>query len=84
MKHLTGKLLNLLVSKALSSLLKTITFIIRFMTLRRPKKLLLMTTETLKNRQQFDLSRKNNPILKNAMGRSSFVEINNEGITEQQ
>ena len=52
------------------------------MTLRKPKKLFLITTGNLKNRRLFDLFRNNTLIIKNALDRSSFVELSNEGITE--
>lgn len=52
------------------------------MTLGKPKKLFLITTGNLKNRQLFNLFRNNTLIIKNALKRSSFVELNNEGITE--
>mgnify|MGYP006275393905 FL=1 len=52
------------------------------MTLGKPKKLFLITTGNLKNRQLFTLFRNNTLIIKNALGRSSFVELSNEGLTE--
>ncbi len=52
------------------------------MTLRKPKRLFLVTTGNLKNRQLFDLFRNNALIIKNALNRSSFVELSNDGITE--
>lgn len=52
------------------------------MALGRPKKLFLITTGNLKNRQLFDLIRNNILIIKNALSKSSFVELSNEGIVE--
>lgn len=54
------------------------------MNLRKPKKLFLIMTENLKNRQLFDLFRNNSLIINTALSRSSFVELNNEGITEHE
>lgn len=54
------------------------------MTLGKPKKLFLITTGNQKNRQLFDLFRNNFLIIKKALNRSSFVELNNEGITEHE
>lgn len=55
-----------------------------YMTLSKPKKLFLITTGNLKNRQLFDLFRNNSLLIKNALNRSSFVELSNEGITEHE
>jgi predicted nuclease of predicted toxin-antitoxin system len=52
------------------------------MALGKPKKLFLITTGNLKNRQLFDLFRNNAKIIKKALIKSSFVELNNEGIIE--
>jgi len=52
------------------------------MTLGKPKQLFLITTGNLKNKQLFSLFRNNSLIIKNALNRSSFVELSNEGITE--
>ncbi|WMN11495.1 DUF5615 family PIN-like protein [Marivirga salinae] len=52
------------------------------MTLGKPKKLFLITTGNLKNKQLFDLFRNNSLIIKNALERSSFIELSNDGITE--
>ncbi|MEQ9102726.1 MAG: DUF5615 family PIN-like protein [Imperialibacter sp.] len=54
------------------------------MALGKPKKLFLVTTGNLKNRQLFDLFRNNFLLIKNALNRSNFVELNNEGITEHE
>ena len=54
------------------------------MTLGKPKKLFLITTGNIKNRRLFDLFRNNTLIIKNALSRSSFVELSNKGITEHQ
>jgi predicted nuclease of predicted toxin-antitoxin system len=54
------------------------------MTLGKPKKLFLITTGNLKNKQFFNLFRNNALIIKNALNRSSFVELSNEGIIEHQ
>ena len=51
-------------------------------TLDKPKKLFLITTGNLKNRQLFDLFRNNISIIKNALSRSCFIELNSEGIIE--
>ncbi len=63
-------------------LTKDLDFYHSYMTLGKPKKLFLITTGNLKNRQLFDLFRKNLLIIKQAMERSSFIELSNEGITE--
>jgi predicted nuclease of predicted toxin-antitoxin system len=52
------------------------------MTLGKPKKLFLITTGNLKNNQLFNLFRNNALIIKNALERSSFIELSNDGITE--
>jgi predicted nuclease of predicted toxin-antitoxin system len=52
------------------------------MTVGKPAKLFLITTGNLKNRQLFDVFRNNILIIKNALDRSSYVELNNEGIVE--
>jgi predicted nuclease of predicted toxin-antitoxin system len=52
------------------------------MTLGKPKKLFLITTGNQKNRMLFNLFRNNALIIKNAMNRSSFVELSNDGLTE--
>lgn len=52
------------------------------MALGKPRKLFLITTGNLKNRQLFGLFRNNALIIKNALSKSSFVELNNEGIIE--
>jgi predicted nuclease of predicted toxin-antitoxin system len=52
------------------------------MTLGKPKRLFLITTGNLKNRQLFNLFRNNMLIIKNALNRSVFLELSNEGITE--
>jgi len=54
------------------------------MALGRPKKLFLIATGNLKNRQLFDLIRNNALIIKNALKKSSFVELSNEGIIEHE
>lgn len=55
-----------------------------YMTLGKPKKLFLITTGNLKNRQLFDLFRNNSLIIKNALDRSSLVKLSNKGITEHE
>ena len=50
----------------------------------KPKRLFLITTGNLKNRQLFDLFRKNSLLIINALQRSSFVELSNEGIIDHQ
>jgi predicted nuclease of predicted toxin-antitoxin system len=52
------------------------------MAIGKPAKLFLITTGNLKNRQLFDLFRNNILIIKNALSRSSFIELDNEGIVE--
>jgi len=52
------------------------------MALGKPKKLFLITTGNLKNKQLFDLFRNNVIIIKKALNKSSFVELNNEGVFE--
>lgn len=52
------------------------------MTLGKPKKLFLITTGNLKNSQLFALFRSNGLIVMNALNRSSFVELSNEGLIE--
>lgn len=52
------------------------------MALGKPKKLFLITTGNIKNRQLFDLFRNNFLIIKAALNRSNFVELSNDGITE--
>lgn len=52
------------------------------MTAGKPAKLFLITTGNLKNRQLFDMFRNNILIIKNALDRSSYIELNNEGIIE--
>jgi predicted nuclease of predicted toxin-antitoxin system len=62
---------------------KDFDFYHSYMALGRPKKLFLVTTGNLKNRQLFDLFRNNSLIIKNALERSDFIELSNEGITER-
>lgn len=52
------------------------------MTLGKPKKLFLITTGNLKNRELFNLFINNALIIKIALNRSNFVELSNEGLTE--
>ena len=52
------------------------------MTLGKPNKLFLITTGNLKNKELFSLFRNNSLIIKNALNRSSFIELSNEGVTE--
>ncbi|WP_158276075.1 DUF5615 family PIN-like protein [Brumimicrobium oceani] len=52
------------------------------MSLGKPKKIFLITTGNLQNRQLFDLFRNNSLLIKKALERSSFVELNNEGVIE--
>ena len=63
---------------------KDFDFYHSYMTLGKPKKLFLITTGNLKNRQLFNLFRNNTLIIKNALNRSSFVELSNDGITEHE
>ena len=69
-------------SNNLIVLTKDFDFYHSHMGLDRPKKLFLVTTGNLKNRQLFDLFRNNILLIKNALGRSDFLELNNEGIIE--
>ncbi|RKQ51039.1 putative nuclease of predicted toxin-antitoxin system [Roseivirga pacifica] len=52
-------------------------------TLSKPKRLFLITTGNTKNRKLFDLFRDNSLIIAQAVKRSSFLELNNEGIIER-
>jgi predicted nuclease of predicted toxin-antitoxin system len=52
------------------------------MALGKPKKLFLIATGNLKNRQLFDLFRTNTLLIKNALDKSSFVELSNEGLIQ--
>jgi predicted nuclease of predicted toxin-antitoxin system len=61
---------------------KDVDFYHSHMALGQPRKLFLITTGNLKNRQLFDLFRNNALIIKNALNKSSFVELSNEGIVE--
>lgn len=63
---------------------KDFDFYHSYMALGRPKKLFLITTGNLKNRQLFDLFRKNALNIKNALNRSNFMELSNEGIVEHE
>ncbi len=63
---------------------KDFDFYHSFMTLSKPKKLFLVTTGNLKNRELFDLFRNNASAIMNALSRSSFIELSNEGITEHE
>jgi len=63
---------------------KDFDFYHSYMALGRPKKLFLITTGNLKNRQLFDLFRNNALIIKNALIKSSFVELSNDGIIEHE
>ena len=69
-------------SQEFTVLTKDFDFYHSHMTLGKPKKLFLITTGNLKNRQLFDLFRNNLMVIKNALDRSNFVELNNEGIIE--
>jgi len=61
---------------------KDVDFYHSHMALGQPRKLFLITTGNLKNRQLFDLFRNNAIIVKNALKKSTFVELSNEGIIE--
>ncbi|MEQ8470822.1 MAG: DUF5615 family PIN-like protein [Marinoscillum sp.] len=61
---------------------RDVDFYHSYMTLGKPKRLFLITTGKLKNRQLFNLFRNNALIIQNALNRSRFVELSNEGITE--
>ncbi|MEM7551240.1 MAG: DUF5615 family PIN-like protein [Bacteroidota bacterium] len=49
-------------------------------TLNKPRKLFLVSAGNLKNRQLFDLFRSNILFIKDALDRSDFIELSNEGI----
>ncbi|MEQ9300261.1 MAG: DUF5615 family PIN-like protein [Cyclobacteriaceae bacterium] len=61
---------------------KDVDFHYSFINVGNPKRLLLVTTGNIKNRQLFDLFRKNHLLIKLALERSHFVELSNDGITE--
>lgn len=63
-------------------LTKDVDFYHSHMALGRPRKLFLITTGNMKNRQLFDLFRNNAIIIKNALNKSRFMELSNEGIVE--
>jgi len=71
-------------NQKLTVITKDFDFYHSHMTLGKPNKLFLITTGNLKNKQLFDLFRNNFLIIKNALNRSNFVELNNEGITEHE
>ena len=54
------------------------------MSLGKPSRLLLITTGNLKNRQLFDLIRNNSLLIRNAIERSVFVELTNDGIIQHE
>lgn len=54
------------------------------MALGKPKKLFLITTGNLKNRQLFNLIRNNALVIMNALNKNCFVELSNEGLTEHE
>lgn len=53
------------------------------MTLSKPRKLFIITTGNTKNRKLFDLFRSNSILITQAIKRSAFIELNNEGIIER-
>jgi predicted nuclease of predicted toxin-antitoxin system len=61
---------------------KDVDFYHSFMNGRKPKRLFLITTGNIKNRELCDLFRKNQSIIQDALFRSDFIEMNTEGITE--
>jgi predicted nuclease of predicted toxin-antitoxin system len=63
---------------------KDFDFYHSYMTSGKPKMLFLITTGNLKNRHLFNLSRNNILIITNALDRSSFIELSNEGLIEQE
>ncbi|MEQ9467568.1 MAG: DUF5615 family PIN-like protein [Ekhidna sp.] len=63
---------------------KDFDFYHSFMALKRPRRLFLITTGNLKNRQLFDLIRNNASIIMQALKRSNYVELTNEGIVEHE
>ncbi len=63
-------------------LTKDFDFYHSHMGLDRPRRLFLVTTGNIKNRQLFDLFRTNILLIKNALNRSNFLELNNEGLIE--
>ncbi|MEQ8475845.1 DUF5615 family PIN-like protein [Fulvivirga sp.] len=65
-------------------LTKDFDFYHSHMTLGKPKRLFLITTGNLKNRQLFDLFRNNILVIKSALNKSTFIELNNEGIIQHE
>ena len=63
---------------------KDFDFYHSYMALGKPKKLFLIKTGNLKNRQLFDLIRNNALVIMNALNKNSFIELSNEGITEHE
>ncbi|MEM9391506.1 MAG: DUF5615 family PIN-like protein [Bacteroidota bacterium] len=61
---------------------KDIDFYHSFMTNGRPRKLFLITTGNIKNKQLFNLFRNNFMLINKTLKRSRFVEMNNAGIVE--
>lgn len=51
------------------------------MVLQRPKKLFLISTGNIKNRQLFDLIRSNILVIKSLLQSCDFVELSNDGLT---
>lgn len=52
------------------------------MALNSPRKLFMITTGNMKNKQLFDLFRRNTLLIRRALENSDFVELSNEGIVE--
>jgi len=50
----------------------------------KPKRLILISTGNIKNRQLFDLFRNNFIIISKSLKRNSFVELTNDGITQHE
>ena len=61
---------------------KDIDFYHSYTTVGKLKRLFLITTGNLKNRQLFNLFRNNILVIKNALKRSNFVELSNSGLIE--
>jgi len=60
---------------------KDLDFYHSHMTLGIPNKLFLIGTGNLRNRKLFDLIRNNILLIKKALEKSNFIELNNSGLT---
>lgn len=59
---------------------KDLDFYYSHMLVGKPKRLLLITTGNIKNKDLFNIIRKNIPNLKNLFDDCNFVELNNDGL----